>query len=57
MEKSELLKTFSAIHTAGGVVSTVMFPESSCPEAMIRGEEKLVELDELNNEFIEHYFL
>jgi hypothetical protein len=33
-----------------------MFSKRSRPEAVIRGEEKLVELDELDDEFIKHFF-
>lgn len=30
----------------------MMFPKSSCPEAMVRGEKELIESDKLDNEFI-----
>jgi hypothetical protein len=31
----------------------MVFPKSSRPEAMIRGEEVLVDMDELNHYFVE----
>ena len=53
-EKSETLKAFLAIHTTGRMVSTMALPESSRPKTMIRGEERLVELNKGNNNKSEH---
>lgn len=53
-EESKFLKTFTPIHAAGGIVLTVMLPESSRPKAMIGGEEELIEPDELDDDCVEH---
>lgn len=50
--KSELLKTFFPIHATGRIISTMVFPESSRPEAMVGWEKELVGFDELYNERI-----
>lgn len=45
-EKTETLVALSSILTTGGIVAAVTLTESSRPEAVIGGEEELVDTNE-----------